>query len=392
MLLDQYDKIKVYPEQVILSYIQRYIGDDYEYKTNDKGHWINVPSPFYLDKRRRLGFNIDTGVVFDFKLQKAMDLEGFVVKHNKEVLNQEKFNQPKAEQLLFKIRNELRRNGWKLGQFNFIPKRIEEEGAISLPKLIDDDVPVGLNSFDKESIMRNRMGRKAIIYLQKREFTSSMIADFYLQYVDHEICPTCEGKRFINNEKCPTCKAWGKYKYHGRIFIPTYEEGKLVYFQARDYIGRDKKWKYLNPRAPRKQVVYFYDRLPEGERLFVAEGPFDAMFLNRYPATALMGNKVGKPFAQKLLWKKPKQLIFIPDFDSDLETRKQIFKNLTYNMKKFKEECSYGIDIGVYNWFALTDAKDLNAGGIDYVDDDRIIYPFKEKFKFKDMISEVLSR
>ena len=53
---------------------------------------------------------------------------------------------------------------------------------------------------------------------------------------------------------------------------------------------------------------------------------------------------------------------------------------------------AYPIDIGVYNWFPLTDAKDLNAGGINYVDESLIIYPNKEKFKFKDMIREVLSR
>lgn len=394
MLLDNYDNVKVYPEKVLISYIERYIGTDYEYKTNDKGHWINVPSPFYLDKRKRLGFNLDTGIVFDFKLQKAMDLEGFVVKHNREVLNNEKFNRPKAVETLVKIGNELRKNGWKLGEFTAKPKRMQEEGAIHLPALEKSDIPVGLQPFSEESIMRNRMGRKAVIYLQKRGFSFKMIKDFNLQYIDQELCPVCNGDRFVNDgkEKCPECKGWGKYKFHGRIFVPTHEDGNLVYYQARDYIDRDKKWKYMNPKAPRKQVVYFYDRLPENDRIFAGEGPFDAMYLYKYPVTALMGNKMSRAFVQKILWKKPKEFIQIPDFDKDIETRKQIFANVMYNMKRLREEATYNIEFGVYNWFSLTDAKDLNAAGIDEIDESRIIYPFRDKIKFKEMMHEVLNR
>lgn len=394
MLLDQYNKIKIYPEAVILAYIQKYISDNYEYKTNEKGHWINVPSPFYDDKRKRLGFNLDTGIIFDFKLQKGWDLESFIIKHSKEVLHTNICTKEKAENFLFLLRSELRRNkkdGLELQ--SVVRQTFQEEGAQQLPELNELEIPVGLQSFDKEKILRNRMGRKAILYLQSRNFTSSMIKDFNLQYIDQENCPVCQGKKFDENgDKCPECKGWGKYKFHGRIYIPTHEEGRLVYYQARDYLDRDKKWKYLNPKVPRRQVVFFYDRLPKNDRIFGPEGPFDAMFLYKYPATALMGNKVSKAFVEKILWKRPKEFIFIPDFDKKLETRKQIFSNLIYNMNKIKDEAPYPIDIGVYNWFSLTSAKDLNAGGIDYVDDGRLIFPFKDKLKFKDMIREVLKR
>lgn len=385
--------MKIYPEKVILEYLVRYVSDDYEYKTNGKGHWINIPSPFYPDKRRRLGFNLDNGIVFDFKLQRGMDFETFVVRYNKEVLDDEKFNKMKAQNILFRLRSEMRtKYGGGLSGMSITPRKIEEDKAENLPELKDADVPVGLETFDKDKIMRNPMGRKAVIYLQKREFTSSLIEKYNLKYIDHELCPICKGERNIDGKKCWYCKGWGKNKYHGRIYVPTYENGKLVYFQARDYIDRDPKWKYMNPSAPRRQVVYFYDRLPENERLFGAEGPFDSMYLDKYPCTALMGNKTSRAFVQKILWKKPKQFIFIPDFDKKMNTRKQILENLTYNINKFKEEASYPIELGVYNWFALTDAKDLNAGGINYVDDDLIIFPNKEKFKFKEMVREILNR
>jgi hypothetical protein len=105
-----------------------------------------------------------------------------------------------------------------------------------------------------------------------------------------------------------------------------------------------------------------------------------------------MGNKMSKAFAQKILWKKPKQFIFIPDFDKNIEVRRQIFSNLTYNMNRLKNEADYNIEVGVYNWFDLTDAKDLNAGGIDYIDDDKIIFPFNDKLRFQSMMKDVLRR
>lgn len=393
LLINKMRKMRMHPEKVVLEYLIRHVSNDYEYKTNDKGHWINIPSPFYVDKRKRLGFNVDNGVVFDFKLQRVMDFETFVVKYNREVLGNESYNKIKAEEDLFKLRCEMRKKyGGGLSGFSVKPRLIEEENAIHLSALSEQDIPVGLKNFNKKNIMRDKIGRKALIYLQKREFTPAIIEKYGLKYIDYEICPYCNGERQIDGEKCWYCKGWGKNKYHGRIYVPTYEDGNLVYFQARDFIGRDKKWKYMNPSVPRKQIVYFYDFLPENERLFGTEGPFDAMYLNEYPATALMGNKISKPFAEKILWKRPKQFIFIPDFDKNVNTRKQILSNLTFNIKKLREEASYSIEIGVYNWFSLTDAKDLNAGGINYVDDDLIIFPYKDKLKFKGMIHDVLNR
>ena len=379
MLLNNHNTVKIYPREVIIAYVQQYITDDYEEKTNDKGHWINIPSPFYIDGRKRLGFNYDTGIVFDFKLQRAWDLEKFV-------MEERDVPRAKAEKILFEIRYALKKQGIVIRP----PTRqtIEEENAKNLDLLQE---PAGLKSFNQERIMRNKMGRKGLIYLQGREFTSEIIDRFGLKYIDHEVCPQCNGDRFINGDKCSYCNGWGKNKFHGRIYVPTYENGKLVYFQARDYMGRDKKWKYMNPSVSRSQVVYFYDLLKANDRVFIAEGPFDAMYLSKgNSVTALMGNKMSKAFAQKLLWKTPKQVIFIPDFDKDLKTRKGIFKNLTYNINKIIGEANYPIEVGVYNWFALTDAKDINAGGINYVDESLLIFPKKEPTKFRNMIHEIL--
>jgi hypothetical protein len=148
----QENNIKVYPEEIILAYIQKYITDDYEHKTNDKGHWINIPSPFYNDKRRRLGFNIDSGIIFDFKLQKPTDFEGFITKHQREVLHNENFNRQRAVELIFRMRMKLNKQG-----FDFTPTNrrvIHEDGAEKLPALPKEDVPIGLESFNKDKIMR----------------------------------------------------------------------------------------------------------------------------------------------------------------------------------------------------------------------------------------------
>lgn len=131
-------QIRVYPEKIILAYVQKYITDDYEYKTNDKGHWINIPSPFYHDKRRRLGFNLDTGIVFDFKFQRPTDFEGFITKHQKEVMNNTDFTRQNALEMLFKIRMQLKKQGFKISPA--VRKKVEEEGAQKLPSLSLEDI------------------------------------------------------------------------------------------------------------------------------------------------------------------------------------------------------------------------------------------------------------
>ncbi len=71
----------------------------------------------------------------------------------------------------------------------------------------------------------------------------------------------------------------GKYQY--RIIVPTFEEGRVVYFIARDFIGHTKR--YLNPEPAEcngitsGEVVFNLDRCRELGQVVICEGVFDAI-------------------------------------------------------------------------------------------------------------------
>ena len=59
-------------------------------------------------------------------------------------------------------------------------------------------------------------------------------------------------------------------------------------------------------------------------------------------------------------------------------------KNVAENIKTIKRLADYDVKLGVYNWFKLSDEKDLNSAGIDYVDDNYIFYyTLKEQVRMK---------
>lgn len=84
-------------------------------------------------------------------------------------------------------------------------------------------------------------------------------------------------------------KQWGlayawRGKFAGRLIIPVYEHGELVYFQARAMFGENPK--YLNPRVPRGEVLFNAEIAQATLRcnkpgspptLFITEGAFNAM-------------------------------------------------------------------------------------------------------------------
>lgn len=88
------------------------------------------------------------------------------------------------------------------------------------------------------------------------------------------------------------CYAW-KGRYAGRLIVPVWEGGRIIYFQARALFGEEPK--YLNPAIPKGQVVFGYElALPwmvtdwPTKRLYVCEGAFNAMSLG-HNAVALFG-------------------------------------------------------------------------------------------------------
>jgi hypothetical protein len=351
-----------YSEEVILAFITKYITDDYAFSQGPKGRWINIRSPFIASSNQRCGINIDEYYVNDYKLGTAWKLEDFFA----EALGE---STGKIEEKLFKLQLDFLK-----GKLNIIipEKKIEE--AIDLDNIPSYLFPKSI-SFLKEHILRDKYGRIAWTYLHNQRYLENKHYKKYnLSYVSDPNCWHCGGTGRVDGEECMICKGKGKNIYFGRIIIPTYENEKLVYFQARDFLGRDYVPKIKNPKLPRNQVVYFYDLLKEGERIYIVEGPFDAMTLFDYNVTCTLGQTLSEQQIEKLLKKNPKEIVFVPDQDPVEKTRAAVIKNLKKNIKKVEAKAP-NLRVGVYEWWkGKNKYKDINEGNVTIVDETKVLW------------------
>lgn len=139
----------------------------------------------------------------------------------------------------------------------------------------------------------------AFSYLKKRGLTDNEIEMYDIRYAD-------------------------KGKYECRVIVPIYEEGQVVCFSARDFVGLRKK--YLFP-------AYGETLLTAGEAIFnlnrakeinphwviVSEGVFDAIHLDRILGTvglSILSNELARGQLKKLL-RLPNHTVFIIMLDSD---------------------------------------------------------------------------
>lgn len=100
----------------------------------------------------------------------------------------------------------------------------------------------------------------------------------------------------------------------GRLVVPYFKNGKLIYYQARD-ITNLGKLKYLSPDIPKNNILFNIDQLHRSttDPLYVVEGAFDAIHLN---GIATLGNELSS--AQKELFSgSNRRKILVPDFKGD---------------------------------------------------------------------------
>lgn len=360
-----------FPREIILEYITKYITEDYDDRYEP---WININSVFTSDNKYKLGFNPDENRVFDFKLGQGWTIQGFIKEYDDTCKSE-----VKANELLLRIMSRQKKSGVKLTIGPSKPKIIT---AIDLPQLTT--IYPTTKSLSEEYVLRNKMGRRAIRFIMSKNLGLDHVKKFNLEYVDDFNCWHCNGEGEIDGEDCYICdKSSGRNPYYGFLIIPTFEKGNLVYFQARN-TDKQSTFRYRNPPIPRIQAVYFYDLLKENDRIFITEGPMDAMSLINYSATCVMGNKLSDPQVLKILAKNPKEIIFIPDWDKDLETRKRIFKALEKNIAKVKYHLKDNkVKIGVYEWYKkysekLKDGnkKDINDLGLTFIEEELINYDY----------------
>lgn len=99
-------------------------------------------------------------------------------------------------------------------------------------------------------------------------------------------------------------------KWYGRLIIPVYKDGKLIFWQGRDLTGLMQK-KYLSPDVPRDKILGGFDRIHErtDDPLYVTEGWFDSYWLR---GASVFGNKM-TPEQIKWLNRSPRPKVIVPD-------------------------------------------------------------------------------
>jgi len=147
---------------------------------------------------------------------------------------------------------------------------------------------------------------KALSYLTKRGFDLEKVNTYGIRRAPKE-----------------PIKIFGeKKKYTGRIIIPYYRNGKIVYYQARAYGKR--KPKTLNPPkvcegAGKTNCVFNIDNVEMHSIIIITEGSFDVMAINKN-AVAIGGKFISKSQLGEILSKKPEEVVVMLDADAHAET------------------------------------------------------------------------
>lgn len=284
--------------------------EDYFPGFDRRGDEVHFNSPFFPDTKKRLYVNLENGKWFDQHDQRgSSSFEAFV----SEFLG---VSYVDAEKILSSYQG-----------FAKTPNLIDIRDVISGIEIksldteitVKDPLDISPVMFDKVDELDDD-GEEAIRYLQERKISPNGLGYFKKDDPD----------------------------YSGRIFVPFYENDELVYFLARSYIGSDLRYK--NPPLDTNNVVYNIDSI--NDTVVIFEGVFDAMSISNIPGTAILSNKLKDGQARKLAnISTLRNIIFVPDVDENLETRKTIFRNLIYNVELIKgfKKISKNINFYVYN-------------------------------------------
>jgi len=188
-------------------------------------------------------------------------------------------------------------------------------------------IPNNTRFFSEES--KGFIYNQALSYLQKRKIHKNVINE--LGYV-------CNPNKNIKLG----------------IFIPFFEDKKLVYYVIRN-INKKSKFRFINPKEVKSSEFLFnYDKFLENETICIFEGLFDAMSIENFVGTAMLTSSLSKPQASKIFDKSPKRIIYIPD--NDLAGVTSLERNI--NLLNYYKPPSLKTDI--YIWRVPKEYKDFN--------------------------------
>ena len=138
-----------------------------------------------------------------------------------------------------------------------------------------------------------------------------------------------------------------------RIIIPFIENGRIVWWQGRTIVN--SKLRFTNPKGVKGSMVVFnLDAVTD--RAIIVEGPFDAMMVD---GQAVAGATASDWQVAKILSKKPKEIIVVPDIDMNKQTGKSPgIAGCLRTLEKFVERGYTSIKVAINKH-----GKDLNDLG-----------------------------
>lgn len=162
-------------------------------------------------------------------------------------------------------------------------------------------------SFTKINI-KNCKRKKLTDYLEKRKITQDIIDFYNIGYT-----------------------TWDEddWTLKDRIIVPSYDDsGTINFWVGRDFSGYDKKTKYKNCTADKKEIIFQESHIQWNADIFLVEGALDCIY---YPnAISLLGKSLKSDclLYKKLLEKANANITICLDGDTTKEETKKIYSLL----------------------------------------------------------------
>lgn len=173
-------------------------------------------------------------------------------------------------------------------------------------------------------------------------------------------------KKFMSERMIPhECYIAYTGRYKGRIIIPIYNNGRLVYFQGRS-ISKSIEPKYLNPVVDKSNIIMNVDKFDRSKSIIITEGIIDAWMVEGNQGTTVLGGHFDDDLIAKLIGMTDGNVILC--FDNPLvdNAGKSEITNFIHN-SDFKNRVRYFLPYR-RDFKDLNDLRLIHDGSIyDYV-------------------------
>lgn len=191
-------------------------------------------------------------------------------------------------------------------------------------------------------------------FLEKRHITQEIIDTYHLGYTKWE------------NEEGDV---------RSRLIIPSYDyKGNLTYWTGRDFTGYDKRQKYFNVKADKREIIFNEGLIEWDGDIILVEGIIDSLV---YPnCIPLMGKQLytDSKLYKTLIQKANANVFICLDNDTHISETKKIYKLL--NKDKLRGNIRY-IRMNEYKDFGDVFEKNGKQGIIDLLNQSKKFTEFE---------------